>query len=349
LIGGPENGYRYLVDSNLAWGQTTGVLDAYLQTHPRVQTTPPAQSYNPPPGRYVVNASYLQGIGIGDPYAYEWFRHREPSAILGYSLLVYDVADRDIKWIAQCDVPRAPLDRVSIVEGIGREDVRIVVFDCTQGWLIPGSGEEGIYILHHDLVQETKGLSFASLTPADPFVADCVAWTRLSFDQPWGNRGQPFVLYETPSGNWRAELKDRAITNDGVPVLLRAPGRGDRAIELDGPLAFVNGAVRHEEGVWEVSTLWRVIDGPVPRPFSIIGHLVSADGSVIAGADGLGLSPLALVPGDLYVQRHRFSSVPAKDVYFQTGAYWLDTMEQWAVLDAPRANALAFNLSSTGD
>jgi len=291
----------------------------------------------------VVNASYLQGIGTGDPYAYEWFRHRDPSAVLDYSLLVYDVPAMDVKWVAQCDVPRAPLDRASIVEGIGREDVRIVTFDCTRGWLFPGQEGEGIYVLHHDLVQEARGIWFASPIPTDPFIVRQVAWARLSFDQPFGNRGQPFVLYETLPRDQRAELLTRAISSGHLPVLLRALDRDIGPIVLDGPLVFLNGTVRQEKDVLEISTLWKVIDGPVARPFSIMGHLVSADGTVIAGSDGLGISPLALAPGDLYVQRHRFSGIPEGDIHFQTGAYWLDTLEQWAVIGSPRVNALLFD------
>jgi hypothetical protein len=343
LAGGPEKGYRYLVDSNLAWGQTDRVQDAYLQAHPEAQAEPPAESYHPPAGRYVINATYLQGIGAGDPYAYEWFRHQEPSAVLDYSLLVFDVTDSSIEWVAQCSVPRAPLDRASIAAGIGQEDVRIVAFDCTQSWLFPGGDGGGIYVLHHDLLQ-TRKVPFASPVPTDRFIADQLTGARLSFDQPWGNRGQPFALYEASPREQRSEQRDRATASGRAPERLRGPERADGPIRLEGPLEFLNGTAHRKEDYLEVSTLWRVVDGPVARPFSIMGHLRSADGAAIAGSDGLGISPLALVPGDLVVQRHRFPGVPDRDVRFQTGAYWLDTMEQWAAIDPSQTDALSFDL-----
>jgi hypothetical protein len=257
---------------------------------------------------------------------------------------VYDVPDQTIGWVAQCDEPRAPLDRASIIEGIGREDVRIVTFDCTQGWLFPDLNDQGIYVLHRDLMQDAGQAPFAPQIPVDPFVANQVSWMRLSFDQPLGNDGQPFVLYETPRGDWRNELKQRAQASGSTLTLLRLPGRGGEAIVLDGPLEFLNGVVRSADGHLEVSTIWKVVEGPVTRPFSIMGHLVAADGTTIAGSDGLGISPLALAPGDLYVHRHRFSELPTGEVHFQTGAYWLDTMEEWVVKGSLQAATLAFDL-----
>lgn len=338
LAGGPENGYRYLVDSNLSWGQADALEQKYVQAHPGVQDEPPANKYHPAPGRYLVSASYLQGVGIGDPYAYEWFRHREPNAMLGYSKLIYDVPASEIRWVALCSVPRVPLDPADLALEIGQEDLRVLTFDCTQGWLVPGESDTGIYVLHRDLFAE-EGRVFPSLVPIDPFVAHSLAPARLSFDQPTGNEGQPFVLYEAlqrePHGS---------PFLDEVPVLLRGPAGQEPPVLLDGPLAFVNAAVWREGNGLEVATVWRVTEGPISRPFSIMGHLVSAEGALIEGIDGLGISPLALVPGDLYVQRHRFSLGPSEGTQFQTGAYWLDTMAQWPILDPSSTQTLTLDL-----
>jgi hypothetical protein len=94
----------------------------------------------------------------------------------------------------------------------------------------------------------------------------------------------------------------------------------------------------------EVATAWLVAEGPISRPFSIMGHLLSADGALIEAVDGLAICPLALLPGDLYVHRHRFSSNSREDVRFQTGAYWLDTMERWPAIDASIHPGLEFEL-----
>jgi hypothetical protein len=339
LVGGPEKGYRYLVDSNLAWGQADALQQEYVRAHPEVQDEPPPSKYRPAPGSYLVDASYLQGVGIGDPFAYEWFRHREPSQVLGYSKLVYDVPEREIAWVAQCSVPRVPLDDVDIYRGVGQADLRVVTFDCTRGWLVPEGCSGGLYVLHHDLFSQ-EGHVFHSLAPTDPFVASTLAWADLSFDQPSGNEGQPFVIFEALS---RAPGSEPPPDRE-MPVLLRGPKGQEPPISLAGPVSLLNVVVRREKDDLEVDTIWRVTEGPVTRPFSIMGHLVSAEGMLIEGVDGLGVSPLALVPGDLYIHRHRFSSNPSEPVQFETGAYWLDTMAQWPVLDTSVAQALSFEL-----
>ena len=157
LVGGPDGGYRYLSDSNVDWGQASDVLQSYLQEHPEARHRSPAAKFHPAPGRYIVGASRLQGIGPGDPDTYEWFRHREPQAILAHSLLVYDVPPGELEWVAQCEKPALPLDDATIAQGTGREDPRLLTFDCTQTWLYPGGATDpGIYALHHTLFREPR-------------------------------------------------------------------------------------------------------------------------------------------------------------------------------------------------
>lgn len=77
--------------------------------------------------------------------------------------------------------------------------------------------------------------------------------------------------------------------------------------------------------------MWRVVEGPIDRPFSIMGHLLDEEGAVVALADGSGVSPLALQPGDVIVQRHRFPQARSDSVQFETGAYWLDDLRRWSL------------------
>ena len=118
-------------------------------------------------------------------------------------------------------------------------------------------------------------------------------------------------------------------------------------VALQGPLAFL-GAVAYAEGEsLEVETWWQVTEGPIRRPFSIIGQLVSFEGETYGMFDKLAMSPLTLLPGDIVVQRHSFP-VPAtaerEQVWVRTGAYWLDTMDRWGVVDVPGADALLLGL-----
>ena len=352
LVGGPEGGYRYLADSNVAWGQSDRVLDAYVQAHPDVRTESPISRFRPSSGRYIVDASELQGVGVGDPYAYEWFRHWEPQTILEYSLLVYDVPPFEMGWIAQCWTPIAPLDSASIVRGTGRDDLRNAGFDCAQMWLYPGGGAEpGIYALHHDLVKET-GLCLPSFLPCppapdDPFIARHLMRARFSFEQAHSGQLPAFVLYEMTSAPAEPGLPSMAyvVPAGTPPTALEAGALLSNPVALDGPLTFLSAMAYIEGEVLEVETWWRVADGPITRPFSIMAHLLSSDGETVGMADGLGVSPLTIATGDVVVQRHRFSRPPERvEVWLLTGAYWLDTMNRWTVTGLSGSDALLIRL-----
>ena len=121
-IGGPAEGWRYLADSNLDWGQNLPDLGRYLERNrivriktfifgfdnpfhylkpgsmdPQALPAPDnptlSRAYRPPPGLYAVSVNFLTGFlfpqGYEDYLAY--FRHCRPDARAGYSILIYDV------------------------------------------------------------------------------------------------------------------------------------------------------------------------------------------------------------------------------------------------------------------
>jgi 4-amino-4-deoxy-L-arabinose transferase-like glycosyltransferase len=118
LVGGPENGYRYLVDSDLDWGQDLPALKTYLDANDiqkiklsyfgsadpgfygiDYELLPSYRIGNPrtwsvAPGDLVaVSATNLQGIYVG-PEAQplmERLRRMQPLAKIGYSIFVYRV------------------------------------------------------------------------------------------------------------------------------------------------------------------------------------------------------------------------------------------------------------------
>ncbi len=117
LAGGPANGYKYLVDSNLDWGQDLKGLKRYMDEH-RIRrvwlsyfgTASPdyygiAYNYLPSylifhpnakkePTPYIaISATNLQGVylpvlGLSPDYFGE-FRRRQPTAKIGYSIFLY--------------------------------------------------------------------------------------------------------------------------------------------------------------------------------------------------------------------------------------------------------------------
>ena len=88
-IGGPANGYRYLIDSNLDWGQDAHLARRYMvESSSRVIFKPGNRFVH---GRVLVNANALQGMSPEEARVYAWLRPFKPVGYLGYSYLVYDV------------------------------------------------------------------------------------------------------------------------------------------------------------------------------------------------------------------------------------------------------------------
>jgi len=123
---GPRQGYRYLSDSNIDWGQDlprlalylerqglSGVLLAYYGLAPpqyygiRCQVLPTGDpvrdtlawqssggySHCDRPRLVAISVTLLKGIPFDDHSVYSWLEEREPVARIGYSILVYDVTD----------------------------------------------------------------------------------------------------------------------------------------------------------------------------------------------------------------------------------------------------------------
>jgi hypothetical protein len=122
--GGPSNGHRILIDSNIDWGQDLlrlqrwmaeeeidrlklawfGTADpAYyglnydpLPGFPRPEfisqwTEPPFNTAAPEPGVYAISASSLWELPLADKNVYPWFRQREPDYRVGYSIMIYEI------------------------------------------------------------------------------------------------------------------------------------------------------------------------------------------------------------------------------------------------------------------
>lgn len=351
-VGGSRNGHLYLADSNLDWGQGYKALYRYWKEHPgpkmkiapfspfsrpedygisdyepypplppRKDSSPPSP-FHPLPGRYAISISRLQ---VDE--AYNWFRQIEPVAEVGYSFFVYDVSHPPLKWVSQCITPAIPLSDASITTGFGQQDLRRTEFDCTSGWIYPyGGAEPGVYGFHSALMAERKsGLSLlpSSPIPRDSFMARRLQHARLSLNmQRFTAEFPAFVLYEMYS-------KPMIPAQENVRCELIPP------ILLEGPLLFLGASVFQDRKGIEAETWWQVTEGPITRPLSIMAHLLDPAGRTLSVADGLGVSPVFWLPGDLIVQRHRLPippDAPPGEYTLATGAYWLDTMERWPVI-----------------
>jgi hypothetical protein len=131
LIGGPRHGHRYLLDSNLDWGQSARALRRYMSAQ-RVPILYCAFSGNSDPWYYGVPYQYAPGSGnlevskrrpgrvpdgldrellavtpmvlhsvhFSDAVVYDWLRQRRPIAMPGWSYMVFDITG-DVEAQAQ--------------------------------------------------------------------------------------------------------------------------------------------------------------------------------------------------------------------------------------------------------
>lgn len=120
IAGGPRGGVRFVADSNVDWGQGLPLLKQYLDANGieavylsyfgtdrpeahgiRFQPLPTYGRVGDPGGEVipanaarqvlVVSANNLLGIYLNDPDTFAWLRSREPTAVLGGCLYVFDL------------------------------------------------------------------------------------------------------------------------------------------------------------------------------------------------------------------------------------------------------------------
>ncbi|MCX7681766.1 MAG: hypothetical protein N2508_07360, partial [Anaerolineae bacterium] len=372
IAGGPERAHRYFVDYTQDWGQSIKELRAYLEAHPgpaaqvvyythirpelygvqcRVISPSPGatervSAFHPQPGRYVIGTTPLYGLVGRDPLELEWFRRATPTAMVGHALFVYEVTEQPA-WVAQCITPVAPLDDAAIAQGFGLASIRRADFDCTAAWLYPsGGGQMGVYALHHAMLPLrerclTPELLHCEPLPVDPFIRRHLSPARLSYEQRDDGLLPAFALYELPGED--VPLPEPRSVHGAPAEALPVPAAAvlTTPISLDGPLTFLGATTLTTDDALEVETWWRVTAQPEPRLFSVMAHLLTAQGETLGVADGLGVHPMVLRRGDVLVQRHRFPK-PSEGVtvWLRTGAYWLDTMDRWRVVNVPGADAL---------
>lgn len=120
-IGGPAQGWRYLGDSNLDWGQGLtqlrdyldrqgieaiylsyygtakpedyGIRFQYLPGYGRVSDSPAGTVSPDDPQILAISVSNLQGIYLSDPDMYRWLLEREPITKISNSIYVYDITN----------------------------------------------------------------------------------------------------------------------------------------------------------------------------------------------------------------------------------------------------------------
>lgn len=122
FVGGSGNGYKYLIDSNVDWGQDLPGLRDYLEHEgnpeiilsffgtaaPRAygieyqdfysfnrsaRTERHVNSLTPAREFFVISANALQCLYFPDKSTFDWLKRKEPAGVIGHSLFAYDITD----------------------------------------------------------------------------------------------------------------------------------------------------------------------------------------------------------------------------------------------------------------
>jgi hypothetical protein len=116
LVGGPRNGHKHLIHSNIDWGQDLLYLKNWINEHPEAKPMhlcyysyvdpkalgldyplPPANKecdpdFTPPPGWYAISVNYLHGYKfMYDKDAFSYFQKYQPVSTAGYSIYIYRI------------------------------------------------------------------------------------------------------------------------------------------------------------------------------------------------------------------------------------------------------------------
>lgn len=90
LIGGPRNGYKYLADANLDWGQNQKIFLKFRKKCIREKIEVKVNPEWPTEGKVLVNANNLVDC-FRVRERYEWLRKFNPVDNMGFTWLLYDI------------------------------------------------------------------------------------------------------------------------------------------------------------------------------------------------------------------------------------------------------------------
>lgn len=322
LVGGSGQGYRYVGDSNLDWGQDLKLLAEEVTRTPAtwyisyagvgdpgyyglseeslLDQLPGSSSFNlanPSTGYYAISVNNLQGV-TSDKDRYDWFRHQNPIEKLGFSIFIYRVNQQPGEWVAHCQDP-LPLLSPSVAEQIvGQKELRHLVFDCYQSWVLPNHGSPGWIIL-----PQAETWWFKQLLP--PEVTDQLS---LVYRHSATHEQPSYEVYY-----WSGQVNvGQTLTSDGQMVIVDTT---PLLLPVSTGLASLH-SYQVKGNEWY--TLWQV-ETQTDEPLSIQAHLYMND-SLSQVADSLGYSSEQWQAGDWFVQRHKFPVFEGKQ-FMQTGLY----------------------------
>jgi hypothetical protein len=239
-------------------------------------------------------------------------------------------------WLAVCYAPQPVMGDAEVAHRFGRDDLRIVGFDCGQTWVYPAGGGPGWYLVPAASdgpgTLAERSLGDAGIVYRERGLRDVAGYTVYRW-RGEAARGEPALeelapVQEAWSSPALAPAEADAVTALHVPV------------DLGGQVAFLGYHISSESvapgGEMILTTAWQVTARPENPPLSAFVHLVGPTGAVSVG-DGLGFPAIQWTPDDVFVQRNRLPVAPETSpgrYWVQAGLYSLGTGERLPVLVA---------------
>lgn len=324
LAGGPDNGWRSLVDSNLDWGQDLDDLPHWMEENevdsvwlsyfgearpeyygiayrgldsfpPRLMDPQgrPFAPAAPAPGVYAISATNLQGVHFADHDQFAWFREREPMDKLGYSLFLYDVPPSGAP--ASLLLAGLQVDDIEPADYalLGTNDVQAYWFDLDEAIVIPR--KETLWFARAQ-DQEPPPQLLPFVQGRMQMVAESGAYTLGRYDPPELSEGN---LAEFVHAGGRLRLQDVDLVKAG-----------------NGTISLV--------------TQWRQLGDA--QPLKLFVHAIDGQGQLAAQWDGLGAHWRSWRSGDALIQLHTLTlpdHLPLESLQLRLGVYDPLTGQRW--------------------
>jgi hypothetical protein len=327
LAGGPDGGWRYLVDSNLDWGQDLGGLKDWMDENsveqvwlsyfgegrpsyyninfigldswpPRLMNPQarPFYPHNPAPGIYAISATNLQGVHFANYDQFAWFRDQEPLVKIGYTIFLYEVE-------AYGEPVDLALGSVQLDELASADYALLQTNVVTPHWFDPAQS-----LLIPQNTPRWLALA-AGTTVSPPFQAVIDSWEKAT-ETP------TYKLYRIPPLPPDTAVPLATFTNETGTIALM-----DIVWEQETAVAGEPFTLR---------TGW--LKAASPQPLKIFLHLIAPGENIVAQWDGLGAAWEGWRADDVLWQYHTLA-VPGGDVagtyQIWAGLYHPDTGERW--------------------
>lgn len=368
FAGGPDNGWKYLADSNIDWGQDLQALAEYLDRNdissPNISWfgTATLETYGiqgehipaneftledpfhpdrPSPGTYVLSVTQLLGVYLDNPDRFHWFQAQEPDDKVGYSLFVYDVpSEGQAVGLALSGIGIADIQLDNYEQIFKGNNVSLRWYDARTSFVWPGGQSESVWAAvgeghwpEHRLFVEMYPSTGTSLRGQSE---DGLSYKLIELNESPITSRQNLTSEDDLSLYFDSTLlPEGSMPQEQGKAKFRplsgAALFGD-SMELLGYQLLSPSSLKLDDEL-EMVSFWRVHQTPEGQLKTYL-HLIDETGKLIAQVDSLDVRIEGLVPGDEIAQLHTLNlpaDLPAGNYHLQIGLYDEETLERLQV------------------